>query len=164
MGRGLTRGEFVFCIVLFVVGLLTIIGLAIFESTTPVAHAQRGDRYTPEVRLAYYAVDTAANDTYVARVAGISSYRTGLFVLLNPVTDNTGACTLNINNMGAKSLKTVSGNNPGDSHVDASQIVPLCYDGTNFVIMINNANARSLNLVTYENELVFFENEVVFTY
>jgi hypothetical protein len=90
--------------------------------------------------LAYYAVDTAANDTYLAAVSGISSYDTGLFVLLNPVTDNTGACTLNINGMGAKSLKTVLGGDPGNSHIDASQIVPLCYDGTNFVIMTPDSN------------------------
>lgn len=149
------------------VGVYCLTLLAIIVIVTimfPTAHAQRGDRIAgPAIRLAYYAVDTAANDTYVARVAGISSYRTGLFVLLNPVTDNTGACTLNINNMGAKSLKTVSGANPGDSHIDASQIVPLCYDGTNFVIMIHNANVQSLNFVTYENELVFYENEVVYT-
>lgn len=90
--------------------------------------------------LAYYAVDTASNDTYLAQVNGISSYDAGLFVLLNPVTDNTGACTLNINGLGAISLKTVLAADPGDSHIDAAQIVPLCYDGTNFVIMTPDSN------------------------
>ena len=124
--------------VIFVLTVLTVI--AIVNILFPDAYGQRGDRYTPETRLAYYAVDTAANDTYVARVAGISRYKAGLFVLLNPVTDNTGACTLNINNMGAKALKTVLAGDPGDSHIDASQIGPLCYDGTNFVIMTPDSN------------------------
>lgn len=97
-------------------------------------------RYDPVTELAYYAVDTAANDTYVAQVSGIDRYDAGLFVLLNPVTDNTGACTLNINGLGAKALKTVLGQDPGNNHIDAAQIVPLCYDGTNFIIMTPDSN------------------------
>jgi len=87
-----------------------------------------------------YAVDTASDDDYLADVSGITSYTSGLVIWLNPVTDNTGACTLNINSLGAKSLKTVLGADPGDSHIDAAQIVPLCYDGTNFVIMTPDSN------------------------
>ena len=97
-------------------------------------------RYNPVTRLAYYAVDTASNDTYIAQINGIGGYKAGLFVLLNPVTDNTGACTLNINGLGAKSLKDVLGNDPNNSHIDAAQIVPLCYDGTNFIIMMPDSN------------------------
>lgn len=99
-----------------------------------------GRRYNPVTALAYYAVDTASNDTYLAQIDGIDSYDAGLFVLLNPVTDNTGACTLNINGLGAKSLKTVLGQDPGNNHIDAAQIVPLCYDGTNFIIMTPDSN------------------------
>lgn len=97
-------------------------------------------RYNPVTALAYYAVDTASNDTYLAQIDGIGGYDAGLFVLLNPVTDNTGACTLNINGLGAKSLKTVLAADPGNNHIDAAQIVPLCYDGTNFVIMMPDSN------------------------
>jgi len=91
-------------------------------------------------RALNYAADTAENDTYLAEVPGITTYTAGLVIWLNPVTDNTGACTLNINSLGAKSLKTVLGADPVDSHVDAAQIVPLCYDGTNFVIMTPDSN------------------------
>lgn len=87
-----------------------------------------------------YAVDTADNDTYVATIEGITAYNAGLVVWLNPVTDNTGACTLNINSLGAKALKTVLGADPADGHIDAAQIVPLCYDGTNFVILTPDSN------------------------
>lgn len=87
-----------------------------------------------------YAADTASDDTYLATIQGITSYNAGMVIWLNPVTDNTGACTLNINSLGAKSLKTVLGADPGDNHIDAAQIVPLCYDGTNFVIMTPDSN------------------------
>ena len=99
------------------------------------------DQGTVAVSTAFnYAVDTAANDTYLATVQGITAYNAGLVVWLNPVTDNTGACTLNINSLGAKSLKTVLGADPANSHIDAAQIVPLCYDGVNFVILTPNSN------------------------
>lgn len=99
------------------------------------------DQGTVAVSKAFnYAVDTAANDTYVATIEGITSYNAGLVVWLNPVTDNTGACTLNINGLGAKALKTVLGDDPGNNHIDAAQIVPLCYDGTNFVILTPDSN------------------------
>ena len=98
------------------------------------------NRYNPATGLAYYAVDTASNDTYVAQVSGIGGYTTGMFVLLNPVTDNTGACTLNINGLGAKSLKTPAGGDPGDDWIDDAEITPLCYDGTNFIIMKMDSN------------------------
>lgn len=99
-----------------------------------------GHRYNPVTALAYYAVDTASNDTYLAQINGIDSYDAGLFVLLNPVTDNTGACTLNINGLGAKSIKTPAGGDPGNNWIDAAEICPLCYDGTNFVIMKMDSN------------------------
>ena len=97
-------------------------------------------RYNPVTALAYYAVDTASNDTYLAQIDGIGGYNAGLFVLLNPVTDNTGACTLNINGLGAKSLKTVSGADPVDSYIDASGIVSLCFNGSDFIIMTPDGN------------------------
>ena len=56
------------------------------------------DQGTVAVSTAFnYAVDTASNDTYLAAIQGITAYNAGLVVWLNPVTDNTGACTLNIN-------------------------------------------------------------------
>lgn len=99
------------------------------------------DQGTVAISTAFnYAVDTAANDTYVATVQGITAYNAGLVIWLNPVTDNTGPCTLNINSLGAKSLKTVLGANPVNGHIDAAQIVPLVYDGTNFVILTPDSN------------------------
>lgn len=104
------------------------------------ALGMRATRNQPTA-LAYYAVDTASDDDYLAQVNGISSYDAGLFVMLNPVTDNTGACTLNINGLGAKTiLDSLGSNTPANSYIDAAGITTLCYDGTNFVITSNDAN------------------------
>ncbi|KKN70126.1 hypothetical protein LCGC14_0434510 [marine sediment metagenome] len=87
-----------------------------------------------------YAIDTASNDTYLAAVPGITAYNTGLLIFLNPVTDNTTACTLNINSLGAKNIKDGLGGDPPTAHIDAAGITLLCYDGTNFVIINGDNN------------------------
>lgn len=97
-------------------------------------------RYNPVTALAYYAVDTASDDNYLAQIDGIGGYEAGLFILLNPANDNLGECTLNINGLGAQSLKTALAVDPVSNHIDAAQIVSLCYDGTNFVIMTGDSN------------------------
>ena len=123
---------------LFVMGARGRYGPAFWRSVSgSIAH----DQGPVAISTAFnYAVDTASDDTYLATIQGITAYNAGLVIWLNPVTDNTGACTLDINSLGAKSLKTVLGQDPGNNHIDAAQIVPLCYDGTNFIIMTPNSN------------------------
>ena len=92
------------------------------------------NRYNPATALAYYAVDTASSDTYVAQVDGIESYFTGLFVLLNPVTANTDAATLNINGLGAKAIEGQDGSAITTNDILATGIYSMTYDGTNFLL------------------------------
>jgi hypothetical protein len=47
---------------------------------------------------------------------------------------NTGACTLDIDSLGVKNIKTLDGSDPENSDIKASQMLTLQYDGTNFVI------------------------------
>lgn len=95
--------------------------------------ASRG-RYNPTTALAYYAVDTASSDTYVAQVNGIDSYYAGLFVLLKPVTANTTDATLNINGLGAKAIEGQDGGALSTNDILATGIYSMTYDGTNFLL------------------------------
>lgn len=45
---------------------------------------------------------------------------------------NVGACTLNVNALGATSIKLLDGTDPYDNAIVASMIVDVQYDGTNF--------------------------------
>jgi hypothetical protein len=92
------------------------------------------DRYNPETALAYYAVDTASTDTYVAQISGVGRYFTGMFVLLNPVTANTDGCSLNINGLGAKNIVGQDGNALTTNDILSTGIYLMTYDGTNFVL------------------------------
>jgi hypothetical protein len=82
-----------------------------------------------------YAEDAGVNDTYViALEVAPTSYSNGLQINFLAATQNTGACTLNANSLGAKSIKDVNGADPATGMIAAGQIVSVIYDGTNFVI------------------------------
>ena len=88
-----------------------------------------------------YAADTASNDTYVITLATVpTAYTTGQQIYFKATTANTGACTLNVNGLGAKSLKSLHDQDPADNYIEASSIVHAVYDGTVFQILNPDAN------------------------
>jgi hypothetical protein len=56
------------------------------------------------------------------------------------IVENTGAATININSLGAKSITKTRGVALADTDIKAGQWVPLIYDGTNFEIFNGIAN------------------------
>ena len=60
-----------------------------------------------------YAADAGANDTYaITLVPALTAYTTGQIIRFKANTVNTGACTINVNSLGAKSIKLRDGSNP----------------------------------------------------
>lgn len=83
-----------------------------------------------------YAADAGANDTYAITCAPVpTAYTTGMVIQFKANTANTGACTLNVNTLGAKSLKIHKDLDPQDGYIKAGQLVTVIYDGTNFQIL-----------------------------
>lgn len=91
--------------------------------------------------------DAGANDTYTCTPSpAISSYTTGLRVQLYANTANTGAATVNINALGAKTIKKLAGaitTDLSDNDIRAGQYVDLVYDGTNFQMLSQLGAAAS---------------------
>lgn len=88
-----------------------------------------------------YAADTAATDTYIVTITNAPTvYTAGMQVFFKATTANTGACTLNVNNLGAKSLKSLHDQTPPDNYIEAGSIAHVIYDGTNFQILSPDAN------------------------
>lgn len=85
------------------------------------------------------AVTTAGTgNTYTASVTPApSGYVTNAIVLVNWDRTNTGAATLNLNALGAKSIKTPNGSNvvAGDLLINTTGL--LIYNGTNFMLLSN---------------------------
>lgn len=84
-----------------------------------------------------YAANMAANDSYTVTIPGITAYYTGLEITFKTGVANTTACTLNVNGLGARTIKkNISGDlETGD--IVAGQIITVVYDGINFQITSN---------------------------
>lgn len=83
-----------------------------------------------------YAADAGANDTYaISLPTSPGSYVTGATFRFKANTANTGACTLNVNTLGAISIKKSYNNDLVDGDIKANQLVEVVYDGTNFQLL-----------------------------
>lgn len=88
-----------------------------------------------------YAADTASTDTYViAPSPAFTAYATGMRIVFKAVTANTGACTVNVNGLGAKNLLSLNDVTPPDNYIEAGSIVVAIYDGTSFQMIQPDAN------------------------
>jgi len=88
----------------------------------------------------FFADTSSVDDDYGFVSDHITAYTTGMVIYLNAGVANTGACTLQINALGAKSLKSLHDQDPQDNYIEAGSYVHLIYDGTNFQILSPDAN------------------------
>ena len=96
--------------------------------------------YPEYPKSVYYGQDTASDDDYLLAISGIASYSTGLMITFSAVTANTGACTVNVNSLGTKNIKSLNNQDPQDNYIEANSIVLLVYDGTSFQMLQPDAN------------------------
>lgn len=83
-----------------------------------------------------YAADAGSNDTYVVTLAPVPlAYSTGMIVRFKANTINTGAATLNVNGLGAKSIVKDGNTALSDGEIIAGSIVEVIYDGTSFYLI-----------------------------
>jgi hypothetical protein len=73
----------------------------------------------------------------------LTSYAGGMMVIFVPANNSTGAATLNIDSLGAKSIVKGDGTALETGDLQASTVHFLLYDGTNFVVI----NPLSFNLI-----------------
>jgi len=105
-------------------------------------------RVTLGITAAY--PDTGAANAYVITPSpAITSYVGGMRFLVNigAGNTNTGACTLNVNGLGATSIKLMGGANPVAGQLVAGQLCDFVYDG-NFQLL-NPIGARNFAIGTY---------------
>lgn len=65
----------------------------------------------------------------------VGSYQAGLRVSFKAAADNTGAVTVNVSSLGAKSIVRPSGQALVAGDIVSGQIIDIQYDGTNFIMM-----------------------------
>jgi hypothetical protein len=83
-----------------------------------------------------YAADAGSSDSYAVTLSPApSSYTAGMVVNFKANTVNTGAATLNVNSLGAKSIVKSYNVALVNGDIKANQIVSVIYDGTNFQML-----------------------------
>lgn len=83
-----------------------------------------------------FAADAQSTDTYVITLAPVpAAYVTGMMITFTANTANTGACSVNVNGLGAKALKKGVSTDPGDNFIKVGSVVVAVYDGTNFQML-----------------------------
>lgn len=89
----------------------------------------------------YYAADAGSNDTYVITLSPApTAYVTGMQISFKANTSNTGAATINVNGLGAKTIVKYVSTTLADGDIAAGMLCSLIYDGTNFVLQNPIAN------------------------
>ena len=96
------------------------------------------DKFPPatnvKVNNVDYGIESGSVNTYaVAMPVTQTAYVTGMCVCFVPGNDNTGASTINIDSLGAKSIKRPDGTAVEAGDLLTTQTLELRYDGTNFV-------------------------------
>lgn len=149
---GLTKGDLVYAgntagaFVSGTVGTVPrVIGVAKDSTTLNFDPNFQNDLYN-------YAVDAVGTDSYAATFAGAyNAYYVGMKIAVKVATANTGACSMNINGLGAKTIKKNVTDDMVTGDILANQIITLRYDGTNFQIMSPLTNNITPIVRTYLN-------------
>lgn len=94
-----------------------------------------------------YAQDAGSTDAYVITpLPAFTAYTTGGYYRFKANTANTGAATININGLGAKTIVKAAGGittTLADNDIRAGQWVDLTYDGTNMQMQSLLGNSAS---------------------
>ncbi|MEK7550084.1 MAG: hypothetical protein AAB519_03845 [Patescibacteria group bacterium] len=101
-----------------------------------VGHSQNGKHLIEDLDGIKYIEDAGGDDAYAGTLdPAPAAYYENMEVDLKPSTSNTGPCTLNVNGLGAISIKKNVSEDPATGDILAGQMVKLKYDGTNFQII-----------------------------
>ena len=98
-----------------------------------IARAIQDAKYT-------FAADAEASDTYaITLTPAPSAYATGQRFTFTANTANTGAATLNVNSLGAKTIKKHHDQDLEDGDIESGSVVEVVYDGTNMQMVSQTA-------------------------
>jgi len=103
-----------------------------------------------------YWHSTDVSDTYTASLTpAITAYTTWMLIRIKFDTANTWACSINLNTLGAKSIKLIDWTDPLDWDIAAWITYEFIYDGTNFVLQQTPVRATAAEAVTWTNTLKY---------
>lgn len=121
-------------------------GLTTSQLSDIILNAIRGSTY-------FYGTSSSSANTYTATIAN-AALITGQIFYIKFSNTNTGSSTLNINSLGAKSIKTNFGIDLVASQLPTLTPAVLLYDGTNFILQNPANNTIGFTAVMSANQSV----------
>lgn len=92
----------------------------------------------------YAGASAVGTDAYaVSMTPALTAYTTGMKISFKADVANTGACSIDVNWLGVKAIKTIAGNDTITGEIPINKIVQLLYDGTNMVIQNSSASVAT---------------------
>ncbi len=121
-----------------------------------------GNKYVTQTGLQdgaeVFGVDAGSDDTYVITLSPVpAALQAGQVFHFDANTANTGAATLNVNGLGAKTIKKLHDQDLATGDIEAGQHVTVIYDGTNF--QMQSQIAADVPTVTPTNVQTFTSND-----
>lgn len=110
------------------------VGLGAVDNAKQATKTEFDSHVANKIQHIPYATASGTN-TYTVSIPGISSLAEGLSIKVKFTNANTGAATLNVNSLGAKSIVKSNGNVLSSGNIKAGQICHLVYTGSNFQLL-----------------------------
>ena len=85
-------------------------------------------------RTSNYGVVSGTNAKRITLSPAPERYIEGMTIAFKNNTPNTGSVTINVNGLGAKSIKKSNGNNLSSGNLKKDSIYTIRYNGTNFIL------------------------------
>ncbi|RMD93745.1 MAG: hypothetical protein D6811_04300, partial [Alphaproteobacteria bacterium] len=94
----------------------------------------------------WFVTDTGVADAYaVAMQKTATAYTDGMSFTMKVGNTNTGACTVNVDGIGAKAIKLPNGTDPQAGDLTAGDYVDLVYDATNGYFRVTSVVRSIIN-------------------
>lgn len=107
-----------------------------------------------------YAEDTGAvNALVVSLPQAPTAYPAGMEIKVKVANTNTGACTINVNGIGVKNIKRISGASLSGGDLVAGRVSGLRYDGTDFIVLDGMYAVHSHDDIYYLKSEVYAKTE-----
>jgi hypothetical protein len=103
--------------------------------------------------IGVFSVSATGTNTLTTTITDLPSYFGGLKINLTIANNNTGAVTLNVNALGAKAIKKINMKglkvNLEKQDLTKNAVVPLEYDGTDFIAFVEDERFKVINGVLH---------------
>jgi|GEM_PF-5359636 len=112
------------------------------EDGIEAAHDAIDSHKADNVSHIAYGTALGTNDKTISLSPAPSAYVDGMALAFKNVTENTGAVTINVNGLGAKSVLKSNGSALASGNLKANSVYTIRYNGSNFILQGEGGDER----------------------